>query len=129
MRASPRAEVIILADVLAQEIRGDDFPELGYFDRRNLLQRRLKQAFHETPFAGACGRRDNQILVAGLHASPALAFWLKQLAVLPNPHGVVALFAGRRRGPFSSFIAGFDWRLGYAFVLAAHRRMATNRHL
>lgn len=87
----PKNPVIIMADVLAQEIRVETLPPVGFFDRRNLISRRLKQAFAETKFMGCIKVEKNSAILAGLSEKSPVSAWLKRINSAPNLSGFVCI--------------------------------------
>jgi hypothetical protein len=88
--AQPRAPVIILADTLAQEFRRDTLPRLNVFDKRKIMQRRLRQHFPEPapPYrqmSAAMSLRNKEALYACLHDDGVIARWMTRLAKRGNP--------------------------------------------
>lgn len=82
-----KAQVMLLADMLAQDFRLETLPRLSPLDRPKLIKRRLKLAFPQarlsTSFKLKSGR--NQIVMAGLHDKSPLFDWLERLKT-HTPH-------------------------------------------
>ncbi|MDE2029940.1 MAG: hypothetical protein KGI97_05170 [Alphaproteobacteria bacterium] len=77
----PAAQMILLADTLAQDYRADSLPRLNPFDRAKLAQRRLKQNFPAARMT-AClkGRKARgDVLLIGLHDGNPVFAWAEKL--------------------------------------------------
>lgn len=89
LQAQPRTGVTLLADDAGQELRQDQLPKLGWFDRRALVRRRLQQAF-PPPARAAClalRRQDSgwAACYGHLPENGGSQAWTRWLATLPNP--------------------------------------------
>jgi hypothetical protein len=79
MAKYPTVPVTVLADTLAQDFRRESLPRAGFFDRRRLIERRLKQAFPQAGLSAHIKLRDREILLAAAHENGPVFEWLTRL--------------------------------------------------
>jgi hypothetical protein len=85
LREMPRTEIDVTAAMQAGEVRAEEIPPVGFFDRSKLLARRVKKEFPDAVFAGIVAKRKNRAVVAALHPNGAFSFWKETLDKLPYP--------------------------------------------
>lgn len=96
----PETPVLIIADVAAEEYRRTSLPEVGFFDRSKLIERKLRQFFPasapEKQLASAIRLAKGDFIFACIHEQSPVLRWIERLESLPNPLiGVLPLpFAG-----------------------------------
>ncbi len=83
--AQPHTDIIshVIIDIIEEEYRHDSIPHVHGRDRQAILQRKLAQLFHQTPYRCAelqgrskFGRRDDQVLFAALTNPERIKPWL-----------------------------------------------------
>ena len=96
LAAQPHAPVTLLVDSGAQDYRVETLPRLSALDRRQLVRRRLRQAFPAKALVASQSRRDGQVLLAGVNEGGGLSVWRDVLrdrktdiALLPIEGGAV----------------------------------------
>ena len=101
LRLNRRAVFSVFASAADESLLTEDIPYTRGGDRKALIERKLAQRFpgHAWKFAlsvgrNPCGRRDETILMAALHRSPAMERWLAPL------QGAQVRLAGIYTAPF-----------------------------
>lgn len=79
MKKYPAVPVTVLADTLAQDFRRESLPRAGFFDRKRLIERRLKQAFPQAGLSATIKLKDREILLAAAYESGPVFEWLARL--------------------------------------------------
>ncbi|MDD3287756.1 MAG: hypothetical protein PHX43_01950 [Alphaproteobacteria bacterium] len=108
---NPNKPVVVIADVLAQEIRCETVPPIGYFDKIKLLERRLRGAFPQSDLSGYITPCRNKVLLAGVHENNPATLWLDKLAELPNPSGKLCLLPLEGSDIATRLLPDDEWRL------------------
>lgn len=133
LRRHPRAGVVVLADDAGQELRLDQLPKLGWFDRRALVRRRLQQAF-PPPARAAClavQKRDTGWAASYGHLPDqgGCRIWLRWLETLPNPRRGALLSSAVAAALIvrSGRIAAPEWEHLFITTFAGLRQV-TMRH-
>ena len=86
IRSAPGAPVYLMADTVDEDYRFETLPHAFGSDRREMVERKLKQLYRSTPFYGANllerdgdKRRDDRYLLAALTNGEAFTPWLQLL--------------------------------------------------
>jgi len=117
---TPKAPVLILADIVAQDYKRESLPPLlSFFDRKKLLARKLAQAFPKTDLKIALDGADGSALFIGVEEKSNVTLWLDRLAPLRNPSGEVSLLPVECAGMLAKLapVAMQGWGL----LLLAHK--------
>jgi len=92
LRASPGVPVYLMADTVDEDYRFETLPHAAGSDRREMLDRKLKQLYRSTPFYGAHRqereaekRRDDRYLFAALTNPEVFNPWLQFLLAAKAP--------------------------------------------
>ncbi len=90
LQGDPRAQIVLVADVLEQMFREDTVPKVGLLDRGKIVRRRLDLTFPNELLKAALPytrqRGANQsVLFTALPSSEHLKRWLAFLDEFPNP--------------------------------------------
>jgi hypothetical protein len=92
LRGAPGVPVWLTADTVDEDYRFETMPHATGSDRREMLERRLRQLYRSTPFYGATAqereadkRRDDRYLFAALTNAEVLNPWLPMLAAAKSP--------------------------------------------
>lgn len=116
----PRAPVIVLADVLAQDYKREPLPPLiSFFDRRKVLARRLSQAFPKTDLKASLTTTDENALFVGIDQQSPVTGWLDALSPLRNASGGVSLLPLESAGMLSKLTPVST--TGWGLLLLAHK--------
>ncbi len=77
----PSANVILLADNLAQDYRCDELPTLNIIDKAKLVRRRLKQMFPSARLTASLNFKNapRRVLMIGVHESNQVFAWADKL--------------------------------------------------
>ncbi|MBF0368695.1 MAG: hypothetical protein HQL52_04480 [Magnetococcales bacterium] len=83
LEKNPAHHIHILTDLIEEEFRVENIPFVLGPERGNILQRRLRRAYPETPFRSGSvvgrdkeGRKDSKVLLAAVTAPEVLNEWL-----------------------------------------------------
>jgi hypothetical protein len=86
LESPPHAPLYIVADLNEEDFRDEKVPHVRGSDRKALLDRRLTQFFHATPYRYAgmqgrenSGRRDDRVLLSALTQNERLDPWVKRI--------------------------------------------------
>src|SRR4249920_1282698 len=92
IRSAPGAPVYLMADTVDEDYRFETLPHAFGSDRREMVERKLKQLYRSTPFYGANllerdgdKRRDDRYLLAALTNGEAFTPWLQLLVAAQAP--------------------------------------------
>jgi hypothetical protein len=92
LRGARNIPVYLMADTLDEDYRFETLPHASGKDRREMLDRKLKQLYRSTPFYGAAiqeresgRRRDDRFLFAALTNPDSLNSWLRILTTSGVP--------------------------------------------
>jgi hypothetical protein len=92
LRASPGVPVYLTADTVEEDYRFETLPHAFGSDRRELVERKLRQLYRSTPFYGASlqqrdrdKRRDDRYLFAALTNGEVFSPWLQLLVEVKAP--------------------------------------------
>jgi hypothetical protein len=84
--------VYLTADTVDEDYRFETLPHAGGSDRREMLERKLRQLYRSTPFYGAAlqdrekdKRRDDRYLLSALTNAEVFAPWLQMLMTAKAP--------------------------------------------
>ena len=84
--------VYLTADTVDEDYRFETLPHTGGSDRREMLERKLRQLYRSTPFYGAAlqdrekdKRRDDRYLLSALTNAEVFAPWLQMLLTAKAP--------------------------------------------
>ncbi|MGE0108220.1 MAG: hypothetical protein AB7S81_00430, partial [Bdellovibrionales bacterium] len=88
---APHMAVHILVDIRTQHIRKEDHPALSYFDRKKLLERRIKQAFPKTRLRSVLPQNKTEAILISLDETPLLETYLDLLRNVKNPLSGISL--------------------------------------
>ena len=77
----PHATVTLLADHLSQDYRSDELPPLNFFDRRKLVERRLKQSYPTARLTAVLRYKSDprRVTMIGLQKESPLFNWADRL--------------------------------------------------
>lgn len=78
----PKIPVLIVADTLTQSYKSEELPDLSYFDKRKLLDKRLAQAFPKSMLTAKVSTGPRQALLLALDPKGCIEHWLTRLADL-----------------------------------------------
>jgi hypothetical protein len=92
LRVVPGVPVYLIGDTVDEDYRFETLPHAFGGDRREMLDRKLKQLYRSTPYYGAQlqdregdKRRDDRYLFAALTNAEVFAPWLELLQAAKNP--------------------------------------------
>ena len=92
LRSTPGVPVYLMADTVDEDYRFETLPHAGGSDRREMLERKLKQLYRSTPFYGSQlqqreddKRRDDRYLFAALTNPEIFNPWLQFLLAAKAP--------------------------------------------
>ena len=92
LRAANGVPVYLMADTVDEDYRFETLPHTGGKDRRDMVERKLKQLYRSTPFFGAslleredAKRRDDRYLFAALTNPEVFNPWLRILTASGLP--------------------------------------------
>jgi hypothetical protein len=130
LRKEPNTPIHVLVDVLEQQYREVDVPNVNIFDRSKLIRRKIAMTFPEDNLTGVLpiggkAKGEGKYLFAAVPPSAQLTAWLEFLQNVPNPVSglsllpveAVALTTALRSQPAEGAEAGRQWRL----LLSRHR--------
>lgn len=121
----PHAPIYIVADLNEEDFRHEKVPHVRGADRKALLDRRLAQFFHSTPYRFAAmqgressGRRDDRVLLSALTHDERLEPWIQRILAVKAP------LAGISSSPLlSEFLAVRMFQeSGPHLLLVSHQR-------
>ena len=124
LRKEPHTPVHVLIDVLEQQYREVDLPNVNIFDRAKLIRRKISMTFPEDNLTGVVpvpgnSKTEGKYLFAAVPPSKQLSAWLEFLQSVPNPISglsllpveAVALTTALRPKQQEGAEAGRQWRL------------------
>lgn len=124
LKQEPGTPVQVLVDVLEQQYREVDIPNVSMFDRSKLIRRKLAMTFAEDNLTGVVplsskAKTEGKYLFAAIPPSKQLSGWLELLKSVPNPVSglsllpveAVALTTALRTKPVEGAETGRQWRL------------------
>jgi hypothetical protein len=92
LRSTPGVPVYLMADSVDEDYRFETLPHVSGSDRREMVQRKLKQLYRSSPFYGGSlqqqdsdRRRDDRYLFAALTNPEIFAPWLQLLLATKAP--------------------------------------------